>query len=356
MPMESGDVSPDGRYLAIEGHSIRWPRERLINTRDEVEILDIATSKSLKKTTVSEYEWEQVAIADADPIQERFLRYTGDGTRLLFSDATQRKLRVLRADDLSQIHEFPEPNIALGFHIWAIGVAARAPIAAAVWGGSDLRIGRSVVAFYDLDQGRTLGSVLIGMNTNLSASSIALSPDGRLAALNINSDPGGRLGNKAHDAIVISVPDGKLVTTMIADYVIRPVAFDADGRVLTAAGSERTKSPQVKVWDAPTGHFITQLEGIAGGINGALAVSADGKRAVGLIRHQKYEGGWWRERTFRSADEGFVIWDTKSGAVQATSPLVTREHSLPSELRMSNSQIVLMYGKGEREGHVYRCH
>ncbi|HUP20432.1 MAG TPA: WD40 repeat domain-containing protein, partial [Gemmatimonadota bacterium] len=124
----------------------------------------------------------------------------------------------------------------------------------------------------DLSAGETVADFVVADETIGRASSLALSPDGTLAAF----------GSEFGTTGLWDIGSGTRIVTLGGHLKgVHSVAFSPDGhRLLTASGDQEA----VKIWDVATRQEVATLPG-EGSLMGGAAVSADGSVIVAVDRN-----------------------------------------------------------------------
>ena len=180
----------------------------------------------------------------------------------------------------AEVRRFPRLSTGVG----AVAFNADGSIVAAGSGGAGGELPEAgEVRVWSVDEGRTIQAFKVAEEAEpgvfISATEVALAPDGRRVAVAIGSGWRGK-------PVGLLVPDGE-ASLGVWDVArgrrsldllgpkggINRITFSPDGRRIAAAGSDRA----VQLWDAETGRLVATLPFDAKSID-ALAFSPDGRR------------------------------------------------------------------------------
>lgn len=326
-------ISPDGRTvaLAIQHGGSGGDYSRYV----EAELWDFRAKQRLAQRTLSHRpnfavttaEWGQVC-------------YTGDGQVLLIYDG--ELLHVLKAANLEEITRIDLGLPAMPREAEVVDVApprtGHGLMAVMVSRGG----GRgATVRVYDLHTGALRRAWAFEHGYPEWGSHLAWHPDGKkLAVTLLPLLPGQRVPEQEKNLEVLDVESGKVLARINTGYLVGPVAFTADNRLLTATIDMAWTLPSglhaIRIWDASTARVIREISGAPNGVRGSLVLSADGKRVVGYIGREINQGFQPDpESTLGIFRQQFRLWELPGGRVVVTSPPILPNPPKRPQLRLS---------------------
>lgn len=341
--ISDGVISPDGRFAALAVQRFEGD-EHVREFFENVELWDLQAKRLTAKAVIRSRAVVRGGGYSTDP---RYLRYSGDGRRLLAYDG-ETAIHVLNSADLNEVRtirlelaESPRKAQVLSFAVPQEGNRVALLVA---W--QDRPSLRATLFIYDFETAKKIATISL-MGLFPSGDSIAFDATGTKVALtlpsrNVTIDASGRIGRKhGNDLRVFEVPSGRELCSADTDFWAGPIQFGASEALLLASLDRGHKDP-IKIFDSRSCKPLRNIgDESKFGVHHQLSVSSDGKRVIGFTGREKYD------RLSHGTDivsQQFALWDVDSGRNLATSPNITPITMQVPELRISpNGQSAIVF-------------
>lgn len=341
------DISPDGRTVAVALlHKGIWGDYRREDLFVEAELWDFRAKRRLAHRTISHR--PNIAVTTAEWGQ---VRYTTDGRVLLIYDG--ELLNVLKAETLEEITRIDLGLPAMPREAEVVDLAAphdaHGQMAVLVSRGA----GRGgAVRLYSLETGALRRTWEFEHGYPESGGHLAWRPDGKRLAVTLPPVPPGQRLPKDEKTLEVLDPDsGKILLRLNTGYLAGPVAYTADGKVLTSTAEMPWTLPSgthaIKVWDASTGRLLREIQSPPTGVRGSMELSADGRRLVGYIGMENSANPTQDPETiFGIREQRFRLWELPGGRTVVTSRPIEPNVAKRAQLRLSaRGNFVLVFWK-----------
>jgi hypothetical protein len=330
-------ISPDERYVAlaiVQHHP--GAAEDAVQT---IRVLDFRKECALPSGLPAQKN-EKRKLPHPDTPHLYGLHFTGNGAHVVFSDGGS--VHVLRTEPLAEVWKFEIPARDHSTRIVDLAVARDAHVAAVLARpmqpparpGATPQLTRRpeflhIFRAYNLDTGAVRSD--LRLRPELSAVSLALSPDGSRAAITVRPLDGNF--TTSPDLLIVDVATGAI----LKEFRVRTnaqLAFVDNQFLYTLGPPSDGFRRRVKVVDVNTGQVVRDITEPKGRTLATLAASADGRFVgSGLWRNQPANYG-----ETESPDE-FFLWDGSSRE------LVARFKTNPAgPLKVSSSGRFLLVG------------
>ncbi len=336
------DLSPDGRTVAVA--VLRKGASGGLDDFVDAELWDFRARRRLAQRTLAHRPSISVTTAEWGHV-----RYTADGQVLLIYDG--ELLHVLKASTLDEITRIDLGLPSRPREAEVVDLAASRPphrlvavlVSRGGGRGGNLRV-------YSLQTGELRRSWEFDRGYPEFGGRVAWSPDGkRLGVTLLPVLPGQRLPKEEKNLEVLDAESGKPLARLNTGYLVGPVAFTADNRLLTATTNMAWTLPSgthaIRIWDATTGRLVREISSAPNGVRSSLEISADGRRLVGYVGRERNED-FQRdpESTLGIFEQQFRLWELPSGRAVATSPPIQPNPPKRPQLRLSaKGDLVLVY-------------
>jgi WD40 repeat protein len=350
----SADISPDGQLVVTESTVEKETDDS--GTRQIAEITQIWNFK--EDRLIAEFLLQKIEVkaSTRGPIRdpgrgEGIVRFSPNGS-LVVAEFGQT-IHVLHARDLGQLRSFaltpPRDTISVvqGLYKPVVRVMEVSPtgdVAAVLW-DSGAFSGR--VDIYDLATGKNVQSWETPAWGN-STKGLTWHPNGKTILLAIPDEFSYPKGFQSN-VFAFDVLTGAVKRAFTTEMLTGSVAVSPDSRVLAVdmnvLGVFTNHDPKLKVFDLATGKKLREVSGRGGGIRYLVSASADGRRFLAFTGIMKAKFDWGDLVPFDAVvDETFSVWDLKTYEGIATSQNIPGLKN--SWLRISsNGAYALSYGQ-----------
>lgn len=289
----SADFSPDEQLVVTE--STRSEETPGAATKQFVEIAQLWNFKEDKLLGESRLQHIDVKAFANRYFQERIIRFSPDGSRVIV--LLNRTLYVLRGKDLGEVqsYQLSSPSEVKGtvhevqkFEVHTIEISPKGDLAAVLW-TKGMKNGSIVI--YDLMTGVRVDGWDIPQGWVTFTNNLAWSADGSLLLVPVpNAAPCMSLGIKP-DLFAFDVRTGVITQKLNTGLLTGSIAITPDGRVLAVdrncLGVFKNHDPKLRIFDLSTGKMMQEISGRGAGVRYSVSISADGSRFLAFTGKMK---------------------------------------------------------------------
>ena len=329
----SADISPDERLVAILlSRSEPTDDPSNIRSTDSIQLWDFRQDRLIAEKTIQ----EQVRTKREAPHQNEYVRYSADGQLVVvYFDHCLYVLRRTDLQEIRRIPLIGPPNLTRSFttktgphtiidrsDAAALELSPGGQFAAILWvrGLSD--------AWVDLVQLNSAKEAVWNTKERgvgwARPRAITWSADGQRLVLAVpNGWACGNPGNEP-DVFAVEPASGTITRKLTTGLLVGDIAVTPDGRVLAVdddcVGVFRNHDPKLRVFDLYTGKKVKELSGRGGGVRYEVSAARTGDRAVADTGIVKARFDWGDMVPFDFyVDSTFSVWNIKTYERVATS-------------------------------------
>lgn len=351
MGLFGADISPDGRYIAVDATKGATERGG-INLTEEIQI----------------WEWREVRLVNHKILSTKWLSDPNDyvrGERFVRYSQKEKKIVICRnghlqsfdSESLLEINDidlggadwpkFSRSSAALSYvadvEIDQSAHRAAVLLAWGPYGGGQLRI-------YDLALGKLVRQWQFEKVGFPDRGPISLDSDGRRVAIAVLPfSPGERrLRPTERNVSVLEIDSGEIRASINTGYIAGAVCLARNNTLLSVSLNpdvKRFRHDTLKIWSSENGSLIRELRSEPEGVHDSLHLSSDGRLALGYIGLEKHSGD-----SNVTTYQRLRIWDLPSGEIVATSPDLLPMYEGGPRFRFSGAgNVVLVYPVGNSD-------
>jgi WD40 repeat protein len=322
----SADISPDERLVAtLLSRSEPTDDPSNIKSTDSIQLWDFRQDKLIAEKTIQ----EQVRTKREVPHQNAYVRYSADGQLVIaYLDHCLYVLRQTDLQEIRRIPLTGPPDLTRSFttktgphtvvdrsDVAALELSPVGQFAAILWvrGLSD--------AWVDLVQLNSAKEAVWNTKENgvgwARPRTITWSADGQRLVLAVpNGWECGNPGNEP-DVFAVEPASGTITRKLTTGLLVGDIALTPDGRVLAVdddcVGVFRNHDPKLRVFDLYTGKKVKELSGRGGGVRYEVSASRTGDRAVADTGIVKARFDWGDMVSLDvHVDSTFSAWNIKT--------------------------------------------